>query len=44
MFLRVDHLGEQVDARLVIDAGVEIDVVHDMAVEAGCFSMSARPR
>src|SRR5690606_29781901 len=32
--LRVDHLGEQVDARLMIDAGVEIDVVHQVRVEA----------
>jgi hypothetical protein len=29
--LRVDHLGEEVDPRLVVDAGIEVDIVHDMA-------------
>ncbi|AMK25230.1 hypothetical protein K426_21614 [Sphingobium sp. TKS] len=33
--LVVDHVRQQVDARLMIDAGVEEDVVHEMRVEAG---------
>ena len=39
-----DHLEQQVDARLVVDAGVEEDVVQQMLVSGGRFMSCARPR
>ena len=35
---------QQVDAGLVVDAGVEEDVAHTFVSTGGCFSMSASPR